>query len=47
MYNVWLIECNQNPCLEETSPYLEMIIPRMIDDCFRLTIDYIFPKKNP
>ena len=45
--NLWLIECNCNPCLEETAPYLEMIIPRMIDDAFKLTIDYIFPKKNP
>lgn len=29
-FNVWLIEVNNNPCLEESSPLLEKIIPRMI-----------------
>jgi hypothetical protein len=28
--NVWLIEVNTNPCLEESSPLLETLIPRMI-----------------
>jgi hypothetical protein len=46
-FNVFLIEINQNPCLEETSQYLEQLIPRMIDDAFKLTLDQIFPKKNP
>ena len=27
---VWLIEVNTNPCLEESSPILEEILPRMI-----------------
>lgn len=27
---VWLIEVNTNPCLEESSPLLAMLIPRMI-----------------
>ncbi|KRX02454.1 hypothetical protein PPERSA_10071 [Pseudocohnilembus persalinus] len=45
-FNLWLIEINNNPCLEETSPYLQMIIPRMIDDMFKLTIDKIFPRKK-
>ena len=42
--NVWLIEVNTNPCLEESSALLEMLIPRMIDDAFKLTIDLIFPE---
>jgi len=29
-FNVWLIEINTNPCLEESSPLLEKLIPRMI-----------------
>ena len=51
--NMWLIEVNTNPCLEESSPLLQKLIPRMlsndsknkysIDDGFRLTIDKIFP----
>ena len=50
-YNVWLIEANTNPCLEESSPLLANLIPRMlsiiciiilIDDAFRITIDIMF-----
>ena len=50
--NIWLIEINTNPCLEESSPLLQKLIPRMLsnifvpmnlDDAFRLTIDKIFP----
>jgi hypothetical protein len=40
--NCWLIEVNTNPCLEESSRLLEMLIPRMLDDMFRLTIDKVF-----
>ncbi len=40
---VWLIEVNTNPCLEESSPILEEILPRMLDDAFKLTIDKIYP----
>lgn len=47
--NIWLIEANTNPCIEESSPLLEKLVPRMlsnkhyetIDDAFRLTIDKI------
>lgn len=51
---VWLIEVNTNPCIEESSPILQKLIPRMIgilfcfflmpDDAFKLTIDVLFPK---
>jgi len=40
---VWVIEINTNPCLEESSPILEELLPRMLDDAFKLTIDKIFP----
>ena len=40
--NCWLIEVNTNPCIEESSKLLEMLLPRMIDDMFKLTIDKVF-----
>ena len=39
----WLIEVNTNPCLEETSELLKVLLARMIDDAFKLTIDVMFP----
>ena len=44
--NVWLIEANTNPCLEESSKLLEVLLPRMIDDMFKLSIDKIFVPQN-
>lgn len=35
----WLIEVNTNPCLEESSTLLGSLLPRMIDDLLKLTID--------
>ena len=40
--NPYLIEVNTNPGLEISSPLISKLIPRMIDDAFRLTIDQIF-----
>ena len=40
---VWLIEVNTNPCLELSSPILQELLPRMLDDAFKLTIDKIHP----
>ena len=42
-FKAWLIEVNTNPCLEESSPLLRMLIPRMINDLLKLTIDVVFP----
>lgn len=42
-HNVWMIEVNTNPCLEESSALLSMLLPRMIDDMFKLTVDRVFP----
>ena len=41
-YEVWLIEVNTNPSLEQSSDYLSQLIPRMINDAFKLTIDQVF-----
>ena len=38
-FNTWLIEVNTNPCLEESSGLLKRLLPRMIDDLLKLTID--------
>ena len=43
--NPFLLEINTNPGLEESSPLINMLVPRMIDDLFRLTIDKIFQTK--
>jgi len=45
-YNVWLIEVNTNPCLEESSVLLKMLIPRMLNDAFSISIDQLFPGSN-
>ncbi|CAK58845.1 unnamed protein product (macronuclear) [Paramecium tetraurelia] len=40
----WLIEINTNPCLEESSPLLKELIPKMIDDAFKIVIDPLISK---
>jgi D-alanine-D-alanine ligase-like ATP-grasp enzyme len=40
--NAWLIEVNTNPCIEETSQVLKTLLPRMLDDLFKLTLDRVF-----
>ena len=45
-FNTWLIEVNTNPCLEESSNLLKEMIPRMIEDMFKLTVDVVFPKNG-
>jgi len=42
----WLIEVNTNPCLEESSTLLKQLIPLMLDDAFKLTLDVLFPPKK-
>ena len=43
-FNVWLLEVNTNPCLDESSPHLQQVLPRLLDDAFKLTLDVIFPR---
>jgi len=40
-FNTWLIEANTNPCLEESSDLLRMLLPRMLNDAFKLTVDRV------
>ena len=45
--NAWLVEVNTNPSLDESSSYLRTLLPRMINDALRVTIDVVFgPKKG-
>jgi hypothetical protein len=39
---LWLIEVNTNPSLDETNQFLQALIPRMLDDALKLTIDQQF-----
>ena len=41
-FNVFLIEINTNPGLEISSPWIQIIVPRMLDDALRLTVDKVF-----
>jgi hypothetical protein len=41
--SVWLIEVNTNPCFAESSSILKGILPRMIDDALKLSVDREFP----
>jgi hypothetical protein len=43
-FNMFLIEVNTNPCIEESSNLLKILIPRMLEDMLRLTVDLLFPK---
>ena len=41
-FKPWILEINNNPGLCISSPVIKKLIPRMLDDAFRLTIDKIF-----
>ena len=41
-FNLFLIEINFNPGLEISSPWIQIVIPRMLDDALRLTLDKVF-----
>lgn len=41
-FNTWLIEVNTNPSLSESSKYLCELVPRMIDDLVKMTVDKEF-----
>jgi hypothetical protein len=40
--NTVLIECNTNPCLEESNTLLKHLLPRMIDDLLNVVLDPLF-----
>ena len=44
-FNLWLIEVNTNPWLEESSKMLKHYLRRMVDDMIKIVVDSEFP--NP
>ena len=36
----------KDPGLEESSPLIKMLVPRMIDDALRLTVDKLFKRDD-
>lgn len=45
-FNSWLIEVNTNPCIEDSSSILKVLLPRMIDDLMKLSVDSYFADFN-
>ena len=45
-FEPFLLEVNTNPGLEESSPLIKMLVPRMIDDALKLTIDEVFERSE-
>ena len=45
-YMPYLLEINSNPGLEFSSPLIKQLLPRMIDDAFKLTIDEEYSLSN-
>ncbi len=44
-YGLYLLEVNTNPGLEYSSPLIRMLVPRMVEDALRLTVDDLFEPK--
>jgi hypothetical protein len=42
-FNPYLLEINTNPGLEESSTLIKELVPRLIEDAIKLTVDDIFP----
>lgn len=42
----FLLEVNTNPGLEESSPLIKKLVPRMLEDSLRLTFNNVFELNN-
>lgn len=45
-FNIWLIEVNTNPCLEESSELLKIYLPRLVNDMLKLTVDQVYSSET-
>lgn len=45
-FKVWLLEVNKNSGLTISSNVIKALVPRMIDDCVKLTVDTVFETEN-
>lgn len=45
-FRVWLIEVNSNPYLGVPNDYIRNVLPKMMDDMFRIVLDPVFPDSD-
>lgn len=38
-YRIWLIECNTNPYLGTPCAFMKEMLPQMLNDLFKITVD--------
>ena len=46
-FKAWLIEINTNPCLDTSCIILKHLIPKLLDDTFKICVDPLFPPPYP
>jgi hypothetical protein len=44
-FRVWLLEINTNPYLGIVNDHIRWLLPRMLNDLVRMTVDPIYPPK--
>ena len=45
-WRLYLIEVNTNPCLDCGCSLLQRIIPDLLDNCFKIVLDPMFPSPD-
>ena len=45
-WRLYLIEVNTNPCFDCGCSLLQRIIPDLLDNCFRIVLDPLFPSPD-
>lgn len=41
-FKMYLIEVNTNPCLDQCCPILQRLIPDLLDNAFKISVDPLF-----
>jgi hypothetical protein len=44
-FRLWLIEVNTNPYFGIANEYIAELLPKMVDDMFKLTVDLVCPPR--
>lgn len=45
-FRIWLIECNTNPYLGTPNAYMKDLMPKMMNDMFKIVLDPVLKPKN-
>jgi hypothetical protein len=45
-FRIWLIECNTNPYLGTPCAFMKDLMPKMMNDIFKLCLDPVFAPKT-